>query len=783
MIAVQGDEDEDDVPSSQGLSRVVNGKALPSFGSGEGASPSSATPTTNSRAITAQSQAQTQTAEPTQTKANPFSSIDSLTSSYSTDSTEESKKGMGKGATTPTPTPSSNMSSEAPRLEIGIPSISLEFGRLDLSLEEDLGLGESSDNKTGKSGADATSKDRGVSWSESLFSALPSATAFGGFKSSIILPNSSPRGSPGVSPGISPSTAGDGKRRPSPDTSPATATVINDSVVGRTSPSTARGQEHVRNYSTSTTTTNLGTPCLESEEEAMKLSTRTYDDGEKFNTQERDSVISGGSIASSNLWGTQSLLGGVEGRRDSNSTVSTERYRDSVASDITAKRSSVQYIGAQTQDRYSVSTASSDSTFRQSVSSFGGDVDNEHEATEAVVVARATAVKLARAPSVALRSRFDALQAGRDTQHMGGGLSGFDEKDEDDERDSDGEDRDDEDPSSRNTIRLDDASANWLMDAVMNSGGKIAPSSASWSTRKDGEGRPGSMIAHRPDSLAQEDDDSSALDDWLEANAEVDSKSKDNNEYDDSGYPLAREEESDGSDYEDDQPNLVPDDSQTATHARVSSGSTGRIKRSSMIHAPHRHTPSGRALLVPSHLDHLLRALSPHIQNLVYQLAAFIQPGNPQDQYVDMRQVAEGESGGIYAAHSTNGAVVAIKRVRVADNAKAKLESLSKEMVLLSGVVHSNILSYQGAWVLSESTRTELWIRMELMERSLADLLGLLEDGLVLEERHVARFAKDVALGLAFLEERLIAHRDVRSDNLLVAPDGTVKLGKISFFP
>jgi hypothetical protein len=38
-----------------------------------------------------------------------------------------------------------------------------------------------------------------------------------------------------------------------------------------------------------------------------------------------------------------------------------------------------------------------------------------------------------------------------------------------------------------------------------------------------------------------------------------------------------------------------------------------------------------------------------------------------------------------------------------------------------------------------------LWIVMELMERSLADVVALVEEGLMLQERMIARFARDVS--------------------------------------
>lgn len=80
---------------------------------------------------------------------------------------------------------------------------------------------------------------------------------------------------------------------------------------------------------------------------------------------------------------------------------------------------------------------------------------------------------------------------------------------------------------------------------------------------------------------------------------------------------------------------------------------------------------------------------------------------------------------------------------------------------------------------------------MELMERSLADVLGVsadavelnMEDGdnevLVVGEKMVARFAWDVLLALSFLQKQHIAHRDLRSDNLLLNKDGVLKLGEL----
>jgi len=69
---------------------------------------------------------------------------------------------------------------------------------------------------------------------------------------------------------------------------------------------------------------------------------------------------------------------------------------------------------------------------------------------------------------------------------------------------------------------------------------------------------------------------------------------------------------------------------------------------------------------------------------------------------------------------------------------------------------------------------------MELMERSLADVIGLVAEGLALQERLVGRFTSDILHGLDYLQRQHVAHRDVRSDNLLVNATGVVKLADFS---
>ena len=183
---------------------------------------------------------------------------------------------------------------------------------------------------------------------------------------------------------------------------------------------------------------------------------------------------------------------------------------------------------------------------------------------------------------------------------------------------------------------------------------------------------------------------------------------------------------------------------------------------------------------------------------LLAPLHGFISPLDPSALFTELVEIAEGESGSVYAARASaefpsmkqssalerpipaGTSHVAIKRIQLppllpsgspsssatespagADESllHIKISSLLHELTLLRNVEHEHLLLLDGAYVhtsvnADESPEenaskaatldTSLWIRMELMERSLADVIALVAQGLALQERMVARFTSDV---------------------------------------
>ncbi|PFH46285.1 hypothetical protein AMATHDRAFT_8016 [Amanita thiersii Skay4041] len=191
------------------------------------------------------------------------------------------------------------------------------------------------------------------------------------------------------------------------------------------------------------------------------------------------------------------------------------------------------------------------------------------------------------------------------------------------------------------------------------------------------------------------------------------------------------------------------------------------------------------------------------LSEVVKPLEQFIDEAvEPRDHYINLQEIAEGDSGSVFAAQLANKdlrklrlpeklkaqdretldrgepVAVAIKSIAILPSGSPKLLDLERELKLMRGLSHEHVLGMDALYV--DLVEDSLWIRMELMERSLADVVSLAEHGLKLPDRVIAGFAKDVLQALQFIQQHHIAHRDVRSDNLLINIHGVLKLADFS---
>jgi serine/threonine protein kinase len=153
-------------------------------------------------------------------------------------------------------------------------------------------------------------------------------------------------------------------------------------------------------------------------------------------------------------------------------------------------------------------------------------------------------------------------------------------------------------------------------------------------------------------------------------------------------------------------------------------------------------------------------------------------PKDPYQLYGEIVKIAEGESGFLFSATETSsGQLVAIKMI--AKTVTAKMKTIRNELELMKASHHDNIVAFVDCHLSS----TELWMVMERMDISLADVIAINPyrgqrhpDQGLLQECHMARVAKDILEAISYLHEENRIHRDIRSDNILLDAQGRVKL-------
>jgi hypothetical protein len=163
---------------------------------------------------------------------------------------------------------------------------------------------------------------------------------------------------------------------------------------------------------------------------------------------------------------------------------------------------------------------------------------------------------------------------------------------------------------------------------------------------------------------------------------------------------------------------------------------------------------------------------------IVLPLAEFIDDAaDPHVLFTELQEIAQGESGSVYSAHPAPSVVqqfrpllprsptedstesasqVAIKRIPLQRGGTAKLVDLRRELELTRALHHANVLRMERLYV--DVAEESLWIGMELLDRSLADVLAVVggeaEEAagapIEISEKMVARFMWDVSGPLHF---------------------------------
>lgn len=136
-------------------------------------------------------------------------------------------------------------------------------------------------------------------------------------------------------------------------------------------------------------------------------------------------------------------------------------------------------------------------------------------------------------------------------------------------------------------------------------------------------------------------------------------------------------------------------------------------------------------------------------------------------------EIGQGSLGRVYEA-KFQGQKVAVKMLRKALVGKDFYESLFQELKMLSSAQHPNIVGFRGA-IVEKDHRA---IIMEFCDKG--DLFQFLHDHTVqIDYVKVIEILEGIAKALLYLHERNLVHRDLKSLNVLLMEDWSVKVADI----
>ncbi|PIN20787.1 MEKK [Handroanthus impetiginosus] len=132
----------------------------------------------------------------------------------------------------------------------------------------------------------------------------------------------------------------------------------------------------------------------------------------------------------------------------------------------------------------------------------------------------------------------------------------------------------------------------------------------------------------------------------------------------------------------------------------------------------------------------------------------------------------------IFLLHTFLGSVVvhasqSIKEVKVVSDdqsSKESLKQLNQEIALLSQLSHPNIVQYYG----SDLSDERLSVYLEYV--SGGSINKLLQEYGPFREPVIQNYTRQILYGLAYLHDRNTVHRDIKGANILVDPNGEIKL-------
>lgn len=149
-------------------------------------------------------------------------------------------------------------------------------------------------------------------------------------------------------------------------------------------------------------------------------------------------------------------------------------------------------------------------------------------------------------------------------------------------------------------------------------------------------------------------------------------------------------------------------------------------------------------------------------------------PPSPSSRWKKGKLIGRGTFGHVYVGfNNESGEMCAMKEVTLfMDDAKSKesAKQLGQEISLLRQLRHQNVVQYYGC----EMVDDKLYIYLEYV--SGGSIHKLLQEYGQFGEPAIRSYTQQILSGLAYLHAKKTVHRDIKGANILVDPNGRVKL-------